>query len=430
MDYRWAERVTKNQRTQLISEEESYQRDRSRIIHSSAFRRLQGKTQILALGESDFYRTRLTHSLEVAQITSGICIELKKQAEKEVIPKEAIPPTFLIEGIALAHDLGHPPFGHDGERTLYRIMKHKGGFEGNAQTLRLITTLGEYSFEDGYNLTRRTLLGIIKYPIFYSEALNTNDNGINPPKCIYDEDKIDLEWILEPLSTEDKDQFLKIESRGNKHHRSRYKSLDCSIMELADDIAYGVHDLEDALTLGFINEHTWNAEVLQPLKDKQLTDVPLIKNSEKYGKNFYTENLFSKEERARKHAISILVGYFIRNTKIESFPEFYDPLLKYNVDLNQDAKECLAILKTVVYNHVIKRPQVKALEFKGDKILSDLFNVYLDNHSFLPEGYIQNINAENQYRLVCDYVAGMTDAYASKQYQKFFLPDFGSIYDL
>ena len=170
---------------------DQYARDRARVIHSAFFRRLQGKTQVLGLGESDFYRTRLTHSLEVAQLGSGLVEFLIEKYKDDSGIIESLPEKDLIEAIGLAHDIGHPPFGHGGEVALNFSMKDNGGFEGNAQTLRICTTLGEYSGQSGLNLTRRSMLGIVKYPAVYSSVVNTeiysgagskNIDSYKPPK--------------------------------------------------------------------------------------------------------------------------------------------------------------------------------------------------------------------------------------------------------
>ena len=153
-------------------ERDNFSRDRARVIHSAFFRRLQGKTQVLGLGESDFYRTRLTHSIEVAQVASGIVETLRDDSSLTSF-RQFLPSQTLIEAIALAHDIGHPPFGHGGEVALNYVMRNHGGFEGNAQTLRICTKLGEYSDDSGLNLTRRTLLGLLKYPAHYSSVVNS-----------------------------------------------------------------------------------------------------------------------------------------------------------------------------------------------------------------------------------------------------------------
>ncbi|WP_415582920.1 dGTP triphosphohydrolase, partial [Legionella worsleiensis] len=188
----WNERIFFDKRRQSNDRCE-YTRDRARIIHSSAFRRLQGKTQVFGLGESDFYRTRLTHSMEVAQISSSLVNKLSLMYPEN---KNFFPCQNLIECIGLAHDIGHPPFGHGGEKALnYCLDKNGSGFEGNAQTYRVCTALGEHSSDNGYNLTRRTLLGLIKYPVDLKEAKNSsiyekdkapeNIDSYKPPKCIY-----------------------------------------------------------------------------------------------------------------------------------------------------------------------------------------------------------------------------------------------------
>ena len=155
-----------------------YDRDEARVIHSAAFRRLQSKTQVLGLGESDFYRTRLTHSMEVAQIGRGLVQYLKENGDRET--KIHLPCTSLISAICLAHDIGHPPFGHGGEVALNYCMRDYGGFEGNGQTLRILSKLEKYTDGFGINPTRRMLLGVLKYPVSYSRLVNPefyNEDG-------------------------------------------------------------------------------------------------------------------------------------------------------------------------------------------------------------------------------------------------------------
>lgn len=175
--------------------------DYSRVIHSASFRRLQGKTQILNLGDSDFYRTRLTHSLEVAQIAGGIARQFRKDfPDHPAIPH--LPEHSILQAIGNTHDLGHPPFGHGGEVALNYCMREAGGFEGNGQTLRILSRLEQFSAGAGANLMRRTLLGVLKYPVPYSQAYNPAcpprlngkttaisiiDRAVSkPPKCYSD----------------------------------------------------------------------------------------------------------------------------------------------------------------------------------------------------------------------------------------------------
>ncbi|EIA1555852.1 deoxyguanosinetriphosphate triphosphohydrolase family protein [Vibrio parahaemolyticus] len=412
-----------------------YSRDRARIIHSASFRRLQGKTQVLGLGESDFYRTRLTHSLEVAQIGSGIAEFLKTKYPQSESPEifELIPEQNLIESIGLAHDIGHPPFGHGGEVALNYSMRNDAGFEGNAQTLRICTKLGEYSEEEGLNLTRRTLLGLVKYPAFHNDVVNKNlyaaTSGINldafkPPKCVYDCDKEQIDWILRPF-TNDRTHFMSSEPKQGKHAKPQFKSFDSSIMELADDIAYGVHDLEDAIALRLVDESIWRREVVDKLTD-QLNTYPLADDIESL-----TRLLFSGENKTRKRAVSQLVNYFITNAEVVSLNEFTHKLLDYQSKLLSKAREELDILQEFVRNNVILTPEVQTLEYKGQQMIVQLFDVISNNPKrLLPKKYYQMyVEQNNNLRVISDYIAGTTDDYATRLYHKIFTPSSGSIFD-
>lgn len=176
MKMQWSERKGERVIKRDGDHRTAFQRDKARIMHSAAFRRLQAKTQIMGVGISDFYRTRLTHSLEAAQIGTGIAAQLAQQHPE--LAKVLELDEHLIETICLAHDIGHPPFGHGGEIALHYMMHQHGGFEGNGQTFRILTKLEAYTENDGMNLARRSLLGVIKYPNF----MNTLSN----PLCIVD----------------------------------------------------------------------------------------------------------------------------------------------------------------------------------------------------------------------------------------------------
>lgn len=420
-----------------------YQRDRARVIHCASFRALQSKTQVLGLGESDFYRTRLTHSLEVAQIGSGIC-EWLRNNERRPASEEMlmwIPSFSLIEAICLAHDIGHSPFGHGGEVALNYMMKEHGGYEGNGQTLRIVAKLGEFSVSCGLDLTRRTQLGIIKYPVFYEDVANYreqenkpdsstlktrqwNIDAWSPPKCIYASDRETLDWILEPITASDQQQFLKIDKSNLRHHKSQSKAFDTSIMELADDIAYGVHDLEDALALGLVSKSRWQASVAD-----KLADMPGNPISAEIG--FYNRELFSNSNSGRKHAISKLVGYFIRNIDVKEQAGFTHPLLRFQATMEPDAYQTLLALKRFVMDEVILRPELQALQFKGQQVIIRLFEIFLDNPKrLLPVDVYREYreNDENR-RVIADYIAGMTDVSAGKIYHKLMTPTSGSIFD-
>lgn len=412
-----------------------FQRDRARAIHSSAFRRLQSKTQVLTIGESDFYRTRLTHSLEVAQIGSGICESLReKYADNEDFLKW-IPSLSLIEAICLFHDIGHPPFGHGGEVALNYFMADKGGFEGNGQTLRIVSKLGEYSTNNGLDLTRRTILGIMKYPSLYSDVRRLkypeknrkalNIDGWKPPKCIHDDEKEVMDWVVSPFCGEDRNRFTSFSKpEDERHGRSIHKSFDTTIMELADDIAYGVHDLEDALALQLVSRKSWVSEVADLI-------CAMDDNAIKSEMGFYNDKLFSDSNKERKHAISKLVGFLIPKIKIYEETGFDSPLLRLQTTMESPAKEILQILKDYVYEHVIKRPEVQILEYKGQYMVMKLFEVLSENPKrLLPASTAQKyVISPDKDRVICDYMSGMTDSYASKLYHKLFSPDAGSIFD-
>ncbi|MCH1924942.1 anti-phage deoxyguanosine triphosphatase [Shewanella sp. C32] len=439
MDY-WTERKRNSdekyprKRFNSDTADSQFQRDRARVIHSSAFRRLQSKTQILGIGENDFYRTRLTHSLEVAQIGSGISEYLSEKYSGNQDYTLWLPSLSLIEAIGLSHDLGHPPFGHGGEVALNFSMLKYGGFEGNGQTLRIVTKLSEYSPEHGMDLTRRTLLGLIKYPVPYSQSQNykpisTPISSINldnwhPPKCILDDEVDELDWILHEIPRSDKELFKSLSYGENLHAETKFKSFDTSIMELADDISYGVHDFEDGIALRLINENMWRCDVVEKIMEYSSNDI--VKDID-----FYTKNLFSDSNKKRKHAISKLIGHFISSVSIAENTDFETPLLRYQAILPGDSKAILKILKKFVMKRVIKTPEVQVLEYKGQQIVLKLFEVLKENpNRLLPSSTLHQYEiAENKERVLCDYIAGMTDNYATKLYHKLFTPSIGSIFD-
>ena len=418
------------------STDTAYQIDRARIIHSASFRRLQAKTQILGIGDSDFYRTRLTHSMEVAQLGFGITENLKIQYKDNQELFDLIPTQNAIESTCLAHDIGHPAFGHGGEVALNYCMTNHGGFEGNGQTLRIVSKLAEYTQENGMNLTRRTLLGLIKYPvpfsqfeIEYPEKQQTNIlslplqlNDYHPPKCILDTELDLLHWCIELFSQKDKKLFMSI--NPNKRKKPLYKSFDSSIMELADDISYGIHDLEDAVALKLITERQWREEVVTNLK---VLNIELNNNIEEL-----TDLLFGNTNRERKHAISKLIRYFIKKSVIQKQNLFDHDLLDYNVNLEDSEHiKAINIIKDFVINKVIKQPEIQILDYKGQEIIVKLFEVLSHNpKNLLPTStYKQYEIAENKNRVICDYISGMTDAYASRLYHKLFTPNMGSVFD-
>lgn len=442
---------------------DEWSRDLTRIIHSPAYRRLQSKTQVLGLGESDFYRTRLTHSMEVAQISLGIKGYLRGKVggkdNNQGFTKKLLPASDLIVSTGLAHDLGHPPFGHGGEVALNYCMRNYGGFEGNAQTLRIISKLEKYQPKGcGLNPTRRLLLGVLKYPAYYESVVNEDlykeglavspgsqkpnwlfkDDFFKPPKCIYSTEKDVLEFVLMPFSDSDKELFLTVSDKPGKHSKSIYKSLDTSIMELGDDIAYGVHDLEDAISLKMITREVWEEYFSVDNRKEIIQRCHLDGGALKYSYADLTDYLFG-ESYSRKEAIGSLVHALMTSVEIEDLNnranvKFKHPLLRYNAVLEKEYKKLLDVLQKLVVEKVIKHPNVQMLEFKGQKMVVELFElIATDAERFLQgedkTNWRSAKNDRDKYRIICDYIAGMTDDYAVRLYQKLFMPNYGSIFD-
>ncbi len=415
----------------------NFQRDRARIIHSASFRRLQSKTQVLSLGESDFYRTRLTHSLEVAQIGSSICNHLMDICDERADVFHMLPSMSLIEGICLAHDIGHPPFGHGGEVALNKIMKDYGGFEGNGQTLRILSKLGEYSPDHGLDLTRRSVLGILKYPALHKDICNYG-SSTKPPKCIHDEEAGVLDWTLSFLEHSDVEEFKSVDFELNAegervgHGKTRHKAFDTSIMEIADDIAYGVHDLEDALALQLVNKEQWFRDIYSAVSGvSEFQEKIKGRFSLAEIVDFCNEKLFSESNKERKHAISRLVGYFIDHVEVCKKDIFICDALDWNAKLINPAEKFLKLLKKFVVDHVIKRHQVQALEYKGQIMIEKLFSVLIENpEKLLPKStYDKYQSSDNKHRVICDYISGMTDIHATKVYSRIFIPNVGSLFE-
>ena len=443
MNKMWLERQQESVVKRQNDHRSPFQRDRARILHSASFRRLQSKTQVMGSGQSDFYRTRLTHSLEASQIGSGIIAQLRSKHKtlcNELFPDD----DTLIESICLAHDIGHPPFGHGGEIALHFMMRNYGGFEGNGQTFRIVAHLEPFSEHAGMNLTRRSLLGLLKYPQTIDQLVNSNPVDIpdnyrqlkasdwHPPKGVYRDDIAILNWVLAPLSDSDKKQFQQIKINSDKHHKTLFKSLDCSIMELADDIAYGIHDLEDAIVTGIVNRNDFDIHVIDKLS--KINDAWL----QDYSK-ILTGMLFSEQHFKQKEAIGGLVNYLI--TAIEIIDGnlvdghiFEEPLLKYNARLPDTKAQVLQIFKDFVYFFVIKQTSIQRIEYRGQQIVMEIFEALSsDPLRLLPSNTAKRWqkakgNNLNHYRVIADYVAGMTDEYATSLYQTLFSPNAGTNY--
>lgn len=444
----WSERQSESRSQRGIPDARGpFDIDYARIIHSASFRRLQGKTQILNLGDGDFYRTRLTHSLEVAQIAGGL-VQFLHRLMPDHPGTAHLPPLPLIQTLGFAHDLGHPPFGHGGEVALNYCMRDNGGFEGNGQTLRLLTRLESFSRAHGSNLTRRTLLGLLKYPASYSAtvnadlrpALDTRPTALSvidrkackPPKCYLDSEAEVVDWILAPLSARDRQRFQTVDKAPGKHGKSRHKSLDCSLMDLADDIAYGVHDFEDALSLGLIRRDDF-LEAVPASVCSAFIAFRLKHYGDKVGNDVYGDlvgNLFGSSAQ-RKMIINIIVNHLIGAMTLDEDTGFDEPLLRYRAVMPDGAGQFLDALKALVWDKVIRCAQVQQMEFKGQNLVVSVFEAFAtDPKAYLPADAFARFEASgNDVRVLCDHIAGMTDAHLMKTYERLFSPRMGSIFD-
>lgn len=384
-------------------ERNDYQRDYSRILYSTSFRRLQGKMQLLGIENHKFYRNRLTHSLEVSQIARSIAEKVRSDTGLYEIYRDDI---YVIEAGSLAHDLGNPPFGHYGERVLNMIMKDKGGFEGNAQTFRILHRL-EKKLPDhrGLNLTLRTLLSTIKYFVPYIE-----DNNIK--KFIYKED---YEFLLEELEKYD----------------VYPRTIDVQIVDLADEIAYAAHDLEDALSLKLFNIDEFVFEFKQEYNNDFVVETleKLVLKAKKFAES--AANYNSSEEFSflfRKELISNLVDKLIKDITLVSVSDDdkkkigtkHDKELGFNLlgDLVKGLKK-----KTL---ELINRSNIIQLyEKQGEKIIKGLYEVYKDesfnkDNMLLPVEYREIAKIDGRDRAIADYISGMMESFAIKLFTDYF----------
>lgn len=421
--------------------------DYARVIHSASFRRLQGKTQILNLGDSDFYRTRLTHSLEVAQIAVGLTIQLRHNLPGHDA-LQYLPERSMMQAIACTHDLGHPPFGHGGEVALNYCMRKNGGFEGNGQTLRILSKLEKMSKGAGSNLTRETMLGVLKYPVAYTEAANPNKvpklhddtsgtpildrRASKPPKCYLDCDQDVVDWLLETLSPADRETFQSFDSPEGKHREPKHKSFACSLMDLADDISFGIHDLEDVLAMRLISRADYEKHVT-PLRCTALLDYLNSEYPGEYGNDVYAgfaDRLFGDGDE-RKHQINRILNMVIPFVEIQEKAVFTEPRLRYQAVLPQPKMDFVLAVKDLVREEVVYSPSVQHLEFKGQMMVIAVFEVMRSEPGkFLPRDvYARYRGGADALRHICDYVAGMTDDHLLRTYDRLFSPRMGSVFD-
>ena len=402
-----------------------FQIDRDRVLHTPTFRRMQNKTQVFWSGEYDFYRTRLTHSLEVAQIGKSICHWLMTRPNGPLEPGFFIDPD-LVEAVCLSHDLGHPPFGHAGERTLNHLMGDHGGFEGNAQTLRLLAERIFSAKRTGMNPTRAFLDGVLKYKTLWSELC---DGANGPPlhQFIYDGQHSFLDWALGGRD-------FPAEYPPGKS-RDSFKSIECQVMDWADDTAYSLNDLSDSVRAGFLTIErieAWAERTGTPISDA----TPL------------GDLMKAIRRRHVDPFVGKRIGKYIRAATLiddVNFLSAESARYRHRLAVDDDVRAECAVFKRLAFEVVFLSPQLKQLEHKGSRMLRQMWEVLtqryvgqgsIDGQDFqlLPADTAEEIaaagDASARARLVCDFLAGMTDGYAARTYKRLFEPDFGSIGDL
>ncbi|MEE9140276.1 MAG: deoxyguanosinetriphosphate triphosphohydrolase [Alphaproteobacteria bacterium] len=356
-----------------------FQRDRDRIIHSAAFRRLKYKTQVFVYHEGDYYRTRLTHSLEVAQIARSISRAMALNED-------------MAEAVALAHDLGHTPFGHSGEDALNEMMAPFGGFDHNEQALRILTMLERrYAEFDGLNLTWETLEGVVKH---------------NGPLLGQGEDRPVPATIAEYV----KDHDLEIHT---------FAGAEAQLAALADDLAYTNHDIDDGLRAGLFT--------VADLKDVPLAGPIFAEVADRYP-GIETPRLIHESVR---RLIDRMVNDVVAETRrrleaakpasADDVRGLQDPV----VDFSQAMKADLAPLKKFLFQSMYRHYKVNRMASKAKRVVRDLFKLYLGEPQCLPTEWRHQADGLDEpalARLVADYIAGMTDRYALGEHQRLYDP--------
>lgn len=395
-----------------------FQVERDRLIHSPWFRKLQSKTQVFLSGEYDFYRTRLTHSIEVAQIGRSLCQYLRLTTD--ALGEDAWIDPDLVEAICLAHDLGHPPFGHAGERALHELMRPYGGFEGNPQTLRLLTRTF-YEREEGYrgmNPTRALMDGIMKYKRLWKESGDAHHH------FLYDEQEADRTFVM---------GSVKVPAGAAGEGWNRMKSIECRIMDWADDTAYCLNDLIDGRKAGFI---TW--ENLERWAGRQTFSSSAKEVFEKLVSKIRHGSLDSY--------FGWRIGEFIKACRLVPVAQPVVPGTQryaWELAIEPEVREEADLYKRIAVDLIFRSPQLQQIEFKGTLMLQRLFAALMEHYgtpgttrplAFLPpatgERLRQAGDEQARARIIADILSGLTDSAAIRMYKRLFDPDFASISDL
>lgn len=341
-----------------------FQRDRDRVIHSSAFRRLEYKTQVFINHEGDLFRTRLTHSLEVAQVGRSIANALNLNVD-------------LVEAICLAHDLGHTPFGHSGQDVLNQcMMKHGKHFEHNLQSLRIVSKLEErYAEFDGLNLTFETLEGILKH---CSPSMAT-----------------------------------KLGALGERFIKGEQPSLEAQLANIADELAYNFHDLDDGLRAGLLN--------LEQLEEVEIVCIELANIRAKYpqltGRRLHKELVRHLINRSIYELIDSSMAN-IKSSGIQTINDVFksSQIIRYTDEHFAQQRE----LKKFLFKNMYKHYTVMQLRYKAENVIKSLFDAFMSDSLLLPDQFRNRIERDGYARVVADYISGMTDRYAFRQYNRLF----------
>lgn len=281
--------------------------------------------------------------------------------------------------------------------------------------------LERYTPDKGLNPSRRFLLAVLKYPVAFSDYPKEDQIKNKPPKCYYSEHRDEIEWALDPFSSADRAEFITLGSDHKGRLRPKHKTFDASIMDCADDIAFGVHDLEDIVARELVSK-----------KDllNRVTDV--YKKNPEFNELWRTSNYTKlyKDSLQRKRMIGELVNLLMTNCEIKENPTFTHPLLRYKLSFKKPYDKFVAFLKDdLTFHLVISRPKVQMLEKKGYHLVKRLYEEYITSPEQLIPGWDKLDPRDSKERRVCDYIAGMTDSFAVKMYNRFFTPGFGSSSD-
>ncbi|MET3601101.1 deoxyguanosinetriphosphate triphosphohydrolase [Martelella mangrovi] len=358
-----------------------FQRDRDRIIHTTAFRRLKHKTQVFIAQDGDHYRTRLTHTIEVAQVARSLARALRLDED-------------LAEGVALVHDFGHTPFGHTGEDALHEKMADYGGFDHNAQSLRIVTSLERrYADFDGINLTWEALEGLVKHNGPLETAAGEGRDGPVPQPIVDYSRRHDL-WL------------------------ATHASLEAQMAAIADDIAYNTHDIDDGLRSGYLTH-------------KMLEEVPFLEGLMREVHDRYPnleEARFTNEVMRRQITAMVedVIGVTQANLRSEK-PQSADEVRHAGRTLATFSPEMAEVdrqIKTLLFGHIYRHPDIMKIRAGAAQIVSELFDAYfadpqlMGSHPWM-DG-IEALRPAQRARLVADYLAGMTDTYAEKTHRQLF----------